>query len=304
MILLQEADEISYRCAFACQKQGYRWVGKNKTVDLKNKFTKTKIINFFKDRKNKYIDVDYKLEPYALIEPEYIVNYTLDRMVEKLYALETKEFGRIKEVKLYLSPSDGSNFRYKVANIVGPKGVGYKAGRPEKPYWLKHIKERLLTKWGAEETPGFEADDALGMFANSNTVLSHIDKDINMVPGWHYNHVTGEVYSVPEGLGTLEYADGKLLGMGVLFFYAQLLMGDSTDNIPGIPKIGQKRSYDLLRSSLDEEEAYNIVHKLYVQQYGDRAMEALHEIADLVWICRGVRETGKQYLQNRGFNNG
>lgn len=225
-------------------------------------------------------------------------------MVEKLYNLSTEEFGKITKVNLWLSPGDHSNFRYNVANIVGSKGVGYKAGRPPKPYWLAHIRQRLLDKWGAAEVFGFEADDALSMFANSDTVLSHIDKDINMVPGWHYNHVTGEVYKIEDGLGKLVYEDNKLKKGGLIFFYAQLLMGDSTDNIPGINKVGPKKAYGLLKSCLDEEEAYNVVRQLYVQQYGDRALEAIHEIADLIWMCRKEDETGRQYLINRGFENG
>lgn len=300
MILHQEADEIAYRCAFACQSQGYIWHGKTKTVDLNNKFTKTEVVKFFKEKKGKTIDVDYTLESYPIIEQEHIVNFTLDRMVEKLYDLQTAEFGRITGVNLWLSPSDHSNFRYGVANIIGSKGVGYKAGRPAKPHWLSHIRDRLINKWGAKEIHGYEADDALGMYSKlEGTVVSHIDKDINMIPGWHYNHVTEDVYYVNNDLGGLTYVDGKLIGRGLIFFYAQLLTGDSTDNIPGIKKIGAKRAYDLLHSCLDEEEAYNIVFKLYVQQYKDMARDALCEIADLLWIVRADRLTGRQYLHKQ-----
>ena len=302
MILHQEADEIAYRCAFACQRQGYKVIKKDKVIDLKDEMTKTEIVAKLADKGGK-LDVNYTLEPYPIIEPEYIVDFTVDRMVEKLHELDTPEFGKIKEVNLWLSPGDHSNFRYNVANIVGGKGVGYKAGRPPKPHWLAHIRERLIHKWDAQEIFGFEADDALGMFANSGTVLSHIDKDINMVPGWHYNHVTGEVYKIEDGLGTLIYEDKALKKGGLIFFYAQLIMGDSTDNIPGIKKAGPKKAYDLLKTSLDEEEAYNVVRQLYVQQYGDRALEALYEVADLIWMCRKKDETGRQYLQSRGFEN-
>lgn len=301
MILNQEGDEIGYRCAFACQKQGYIYHGKNKTVDLKSKFTKTKIKKFF-DTKEKELDKDYTLEGYQIIEEEFIVKYTLDRMIEKLYDLDIPKVGKVDTVNLWLSPGDGSNFRFGVANLPGSKGQGYKAGRPTKPHYLSFIRERLIDKWGAQEIFGYEADDALGMYQTTSTVASHIDKDINMIPGHHYNHVTGEYYHVPDGLGTLTYDNGKLIGRGTIFFYAQLITGDATDNIPGIPKMGSKKAYDLLHQCNKEEDCYEEVYKLYTNYYGlDNATQAISEIADLLWIIRADRLTGRQYLSSKGF---
>ncbi len=269
MIINQEADEVAYRCAFACQQQGYIWHGKD-SVDLANIFTKTDLIKIsnktsiltdefikeklwdieyieeFLDNRVKSLDKDYTLEPYSIIEEEFVVKYTLDRMIEKLYELEIPNVGKVNLVNLWLSPSDGSNFRYKVANIPGSKGPGYKAGRAPKPHYLSFIRQRLTEEWGAQEIQGYEADDALGIYQKEDTIASHIDKDINMIPGHHYNHVTGEYYYVPEGLGTLTYDNGKLIGRGTVFFYAQLITGDATDNIPGIPKYGAKKAYDIL----------------------------------------------------------
>jgi hypothetical protein len=300
MILNQEADEIGYRCAFACQKQGYIWHGK-KTIDLKGKFTKTQIKKFF-TTKGKELDRDYTLEPYAIIEEEHIVTYTLDRMIEKLYAIDIPKVGKVDKVNLWLSPSDGSNFRYGVANIPGSKGHGYKAGRPPKPHYLGFIRNRLIEKWGAKEIFGYEADDALGIYQNDGTIASHIDKDINMIPGHHYNHVTGEYYHVPTGLGSLTYDSGKLIGRGIIFFYAQLITGDATDNIPGIPKMGPKKAYDLLHPCSTERDCYEQVYKLYTEYYGvDNATQAISEVADLLFIVRSDRLIGRQYLSHRGW---
>lgn len=300
MILNQEADEIGYRCAFACQQQGYIWHGKKNSVDLKGKFTKTEIKNFFL-KKGKVLDQDYTLEPYSIIEEEFVVKYTLDRMIEKLYNLEHDKLGKTKEVNLFLSPGDHSNFRYKVANIPASKGQGYKAGRPPKPYYLPFVRNRLIEKWGAVEVQGYEADDALGMYQTTETVASHIDKDINMIPGHHYNHVTGEFYFVPESLGTLEYSKGKLTGRGLIFFYAQLITGDATDNIPGIPKAGPKKAYDLLSPYDREDLCFQEVKNQYKSYYGRQWEEAIAEVADLLWIVRADKLTGRQYLANKNF---
>jgi len=301
MVINQEADEIAYRCAFACQQQGYIWHSKNKSVDLKAKFTKTEIKEHFK-KQGKELDKDYTLESYQIIEEEFIVKYTLDRMVEKLYDLEINKVGKVDTVNLWLSPGDGSNFRFGVANLPGSKGQGYKAGRPTKPHYLSFIRNRLVEKWGAQEIFGYEADDALGIYQNDNTIASHIDKDINMIPGHHYNHVTGEYYHVPTGLGSLTYDNGKLIGRGTIFFYAQLITGDATDNIPGIPKMGPKKAYDVLSQLTKESDCYEQVYNLYAAYYGlENATQAISEIADLLWIVRADRLTGRQYISSRGF---
>jgi hypothetical protein len=313
VILIQEADELAYRAAFACQKQAYKVITHKASHDFKDKYTKTEIVNFFKS-KGKRIDEDFTLFPYSLIEPEHVVKHTLEKMVKRLWAVEHELLGSVDEVQLWLSPSDHSNFRYKVAEAMGPHGVGYKAGRGAKPYHLMFIRQLLIENYGAREIQGLEADDALGMFANGSTVLSHIDKDIDMIPGWHYNHVTQDIYYVEHGLGHLEWDDEKkkVIGRGLLFFYVQLLTGDSIDNIPGCknpakvhhanpPNFSAKEAYKLLQGVASEEVAFNYVAQMFQHTYGDRWHEAIQEMADLLYIVRADRLTGRQYLKNRGL---
>ena len=293
-----EADEIAYRAAFACQKQGYRLhPAHGDAVDYGNEFTKTQIVA--EELKNdSVLGEHYTLEPYPIIEEEHIVNYTVDRMVEELFNIPDLH---VSDVSLFLSPSDHSNFRYALANTPGPCGVGYKAGRGAKPYWLSHIRQRLVTEWGGVECHGYEADDFLGIYQTKDTVACHIDKDINMISGMHYNHVTKAVYEVPEGLGYLTYENKKLRGYGTIFFYAQLLIGDRTDNINGIKGIGDKGAFELLGECKHEDTTHAIVAGEYIEQHGRQALERVKENADLLWICRKHGETGSQYLTNRGF---
>lgn len=300
MILIIEGDEICYRAAFACQKQCYKVKTPRGEYDFKNKYTKTDIVGHFR-RRNKVLDVDYNLIPYHEVEEEFIVKHTLDVMVEKLwdYKIDNK---KVKEVHLWLSSPD--NFRYSVVNIPGPKGLGYKAGRPPKPHWLQVCKERLMSKHGAQILACNEADDALGIFAGKGKCVVHIDKDINMVDGWHLNHVTGEVYCIEKGLG-----EGN---RGLRFFYKQLLTGDATDNIPGCknpakahfkeqPNFSGDSAEKVLVGLQTEEQYFNVIRNMYRHTYGNSWEEALKEVADLVWIKRWKDETGSQYLQNRGL---
>lgn len=117
-----------------------------------------------------------------------------------------------------------------------------------KPKHLYTIKSWMHSKRGAISHEDQEADDGL---CQSNwkaiqegnpdlSVLVSKDKDLQMCSGWHLDWDDG----------TLEYVDGfgyvkldrsksspKVIGKGTAFFWAQLLMGDTADNISGLPKL-------------------------------------------------------------------
>jgi len=125
----------------------------------------------------------------------------------------------------------------------------------EKPEWFGMLKEYLINEMGAVVCEGQEADDAMSMkqyAANisggldavkrcecPHTVISSGDKDLDISAGWHLDPKTGELYWC-DPIGELvlktmanKSKTKKLTGSGLMFFLAQLLMGDSTDNIMG-----------------------------------------------------------------------
>ena len=84
----------------------------------------------------------------------------------------------------------------------------YKANRKDsrKPYHFDNITQYLINYWDAEVIEGQEADDALGIAQVQNkyivdqqklgghgyteTIICTIDKDLDNVPGWHYNFLS------------------------------------------------------------------------------------------------------------------
>jgi len=91
-----------------------------------------------------------------------------------------------------------------------------------------------------------EADDSMcqAMYRSiqfgQDDVLFSPDKDLWMVPGKHLNKDTFEIEEFPLGYGetgTVLDSNGKkkVVGKGTSWFWHQLLMGDSADNIPGLP---------------------------------------------------------------------
>jgi 5'-3' exonuclease len=114
-----------------------------------------------------------------------------------------------------------------------------------------------------------------------------IDKDLDVLPGRHFNFVKGEEYLVPPGLGSLKLSDDrkKVIGRGLIWFYAQMLLGDSADNIQGLSGHGPVLVNKLLSCCKTEEEAFKVVRTQYEKEYPTWiAKERILENAKLLWI--------------------
>ena len=70
------------------------------------------------------------------------------------------------------------------------------------------------------------------------------------------------------------------------WFYCQLIMGDTTDNIQGVPGAGKKKAYEVLKDCSTELERYEACLVLYKEAYGDGYMEALVEMGRLLFMRR------------------
>ena len=80
------------------------------------------------------------------------------------------------------------NFRYEVAKTVPYKGNRKDMKRP------KHLEElkKHIKRLGAVEVEGIEADDAVAieLFKDPEKyIIVHVDKDLDQLPGVHYNPV-------------------------------------------------------------------------------------------------------------------
>ena len=140
---------------------------------------------------------------------------------------------------------------------------------PQRPLHKKDMIDYLVTQWDAVVIDGMEADDACSIEMckdPTGKILVHVDKDLNMVPGMHFEPTKKVVYEVSET-------------EGLQWFYRQLLMGDNADNIPGIPKIDKKRSYRILEGLNTEWEMFSAVYDKYVETYPDLQGE---DIVDMI----------------------
>lgn len=180
-----------------------------------------------------------------------------------------------KEFILFLTGKD--NFRYKVF----PE---YKAFRKEKarPKWEQALKNHLVDQWDAQVVHGIEADDACGIAQcgspKGKSIIIHQDKDINQIPGEHYNFVKKEKYHVTNE-------------EGIRFFFTQLLTGDPSDGIKGVAGIGPKKAERILQNLSTPEEMYEAVKDQYSCE------EELDMNANCVYIWRRQNDNWRSLIE-------
>lgn len=184
-------------------------------------------------------------------ESPEIAIYRTDEMMEGILA-ETKA----TEYECWLSDHRENNFRRHIY-------PAYKANRTAA--YPKHdnvIMEHLIKEWGARFAFGMEADDALGIAQDKIpaheswtaedwcSVICSIDKDLLQIPGLHYNFVKKEWQEVSPW-------------QGLQWFYQQILIGDTSDNVPGCRGIGAAKSQKAIQPIQASDGEFALLQKVY-----------------------------------------
>lgn len=161
----------------------------------------------------------------------------------------------------------------------------YKANRKSpKPVHLEALRNYSLDKLSAEYAPdGLEADDALAINQTDSTIICTLDKDLLQVPGSHFSwEISGKGWTRPDRFINQTELEGLRL------FYEQCLKGDTSDNIKGIEKIGEKKAKSILAACQSEQEMFNIVRDLYSND------DEFIMNARVLWILRSVDDDWKK----------
>lgn len=147
------------------------------------------------------------------------------------------------------------NFRYQV-------NPNYKANRKnrERPPFFNEVVEHLKTNYKFIAVNGFEADDvvvSLKKFYKDNydcTIVT-TDKDLLMLPGRHYNSKKVEFIttSVDEAYD---------------YFWYSMIVGDTADNIKGIPGYGDKKALSFM-NKIPRQDLPKEILALYMSRFGE-----------------------------------
>ena len=206
--------------------------------------------------------------PYGEVSPA-LCNKKLD---EKLNSI-IEECGAREGVVIV---KGDNNFRFQVD--ADYKGNRKNAIEPD-------IKDRIERLYEYANTFAFqahngEADDYCGIFAaealaaGKSYVISHIDKDLKCIPGWHHNFRTGEI----------EFIDEE---QAYFFTMIQMLTGDSTDNIKGIKGVGPITARKLM-AQCPREKMLSRLFNLWYQKVGEDWKEPFLKCVNCIYIRNNV----------------
>ena len=299
--LAVDADILTYRNAWAAQQTHYDLYFKGKS--LEKTFRYADDYKKFLDEQPSHLQKHYEKRPREVGLDLKIATDSIDKCIYSMI----KKFN-VGNVVCYLTDEEKSNFRYKIATLLP-----YKADRGEKPKFYRQCREHLMDRWNAQVIVGEEADDAMAQLQfphyqrliygedrsdSDITMIASLDKDLKMVPGYHYDF---------SDKAELRWIDEL---QGLRNFYTQLLTGDkSVDNIPGLFQICKKKVMPKMKAPLQdcttEVEMYKYVRSIWEKNLpkeysvtrgeGDdievetiklNLDEVLLEIGNLLWMRR------------------
>lgn len=179
-----------------------------------------------------------------------------------------------------------------------------------KPALLEPLREAMSNRenWLENFTVSMhrelEADDGMMQDAYSlkeDGVISSEDKDLRMTPYPYFDLGTGQVRaSQPVGYVEKAFTGSgtvKMAGQGPMFFWGQMLCGDTADNVRGIEKYegklcGPALACEILQGVRTIEDAANLVIEGYYKINQNVLAEGW-----LLWLTRWHKDNVVQYIR-------
>ena len=264
-MLLIDLDPCIYQCGFASEHVSYEVVYEKEDGSVMSKYYPDG--GAMKAGKKELEEDGWKpidQERIATPEPEAFAIQILNTKVRNIIEAVEKSEGPMSRA-MYLTGK--GNFRERIATVKPYKGN--RANTP-KPIHYDLLREYMIDK-GAILVEGWEADDQVSIDSRAyfSPVIATIDKDLDQIPGRHYDYLKKTFYTVDE-----EEA--------MWMFYRQILSGDNVDNIPGLPRVGMKTAQKWLEEWHKEWEVfpdpdYNVSLEEYWWNYIVEKYDAAYE---------------------------
>ncbi|WMX18803.1 exonuclease [Escherichia phage vB_EcoP_PAS7] len=233
----------------------------------------------------------------------------LDTAIRRFYqsVLEEKFYVNTKEVRAYITPSNN----FKCGRFLLPTVKPYqqqRSTREELPLKAP-LKEHLIANPHEYAAQGIEivfdylaeADDRIiedSIEFGERGVVSSFDKDMNLCRGPKWNPELGTIDTIDNEYGWIDYNKdkGKIVGHGTAFFWAQMLMGDTADNVKGIQTLngkscGPAKAYEFLKDFTDSTNSARAV----VLAYAEINQNFLAE-AECLWLHRNKDDSAFKYI--------
>ena len=259
---LIDGDVLTYLAGFAAQKT--IWTHKPSGEWFEGKRAANE---WWASQSPNKMDLEEEWTSEIKVEPWSNCQFIIDGKIG-----ECKHMTKCDDVMVFLTPS--STFRHDLAFTKGYKEN--RKGAP-KPVYYDDIRKYLEDEYRAVTGDNVEADDLMGMAQTDDSCICSNDKDMLQIPGRHYNFTKDK----DEAFTTVPPVEAER------WFFQQLLSGDTTDNIPGIPKLGKKKAADIV--DMYEDDFEGLVYAVkgqYYYSYGVAGQDVMEEQAALLWILR------------------
>ena len=245
--------------------------------------------------------------------PCYVASATVKRLDTALRNFQQEILKRMfltgaSDCRIHLTARDSDKhgrFRVKA-------GKPYQGNRKNKskPALLEPLRELVadnstwLDDYSVLLHRELEADDGMIQDAyrlGDNGVICSEDKDLRMTPHPYYEIDRGQVQpGQPVGWVSIKHTPSgtpKLTGQGPLFFWAQMLMGDTADNVQGVARYNGKLcgavcAFDVLKDVTCIDDAANIVLDAYREINQNAVAEGW-----LLWLTRWHKDNVIQYMR-------
>jgi 5'-3' exonuclease len=212
--------------------------------------------------------VAYRCAAACEDETEQVLYSTIDSFISNFV-------NATKIKKLALCLSGNKIFRSDIAKTKPYKGNRDKIIRPK---YLPEAKQFIRNELKGVSLPEYEADDLIATLMTLSKHVAHagIDKDIKQIPGWHFNFVKYTWDYVPVEAATLQ-------------LFRQICSGDSSDNIPGLAGIGEKKAAKAVHSVGEAEQQALALYKLQLHTQSEQAIvEYFNEQRALIELVKTV----------------
>lgn len=260
MKLYIDTDPYVYKIAFAAQPNCY-WV---QGLDFETKKEATLFC------KEEGVDLEEIEKESFLFSPKYVrqfVKAQLRNIVSNANLALNLEMCEQVEIEPIWCMSSKQNNRMMIDK-------NYKANRPPPPRWRDFVKNEIASYVVPEVRVGLEADDLVAYWHSlepeGESCILSIDKDLNNIPGWHYNPDKDLAYYINK-----EEAQYN--------FMLQFLTGDSSDNIPGCKGIGDIKGRKLLDQFIEK---HGMDLKTYMSYLSNEYADKMPDCADPVIRAR------------------
>ena len=182
--------------------------------------------------------------------------------------------------KVFVALKGTGNFRYDIADDYKAKRKLEPDADDPNPELTKRRRElnEYAYSLGHFKSDNCEADDVVSIWAQQaldageHFVIAHIDKDIDMVEGWHYNFTKETLYQICKDQGFRKMC-------------IQMLTGDSTDNIQGLVGVGPKTAEKLLKD-IPKAGMIQVVKDIWKDRHPDDWKDRLEVCWNLIYMRR------------------